>query len=298
MSYLNSVTLVGFVGADPEQRQARSNGAKSPFFPSLPSAPGKRAGRVELKNRVAPHLHLPSATGRTRRYGDQEGRARPRRRRARQQHLRAPERQEQEVRDDQDHVVVDSRRRRAQPRRGEPEPETAPAGTARWRRPTALHSEAVFFKAPRLGRGASFCGWCRASVNRPEGGVSGRDGCCPAQPCRAQIKTRNMTAADNGRRWHSLLDAPYVPLQGTPITCSMTVLCEAKRPRSRKPGTQHRVRFSRRWGVRPARLLAALHARPNHFASPTSPGNHRARPPPRHGVSSAKAAESRGSSPA
>ncbi len=28
MSYLNSVTLVGFVGADPEQRQARSNGAK------------------------------------------------------------------------------------------------------------------------------------------------------------------------------------------------------------------------------------------------------------------------------
>jgi len=28
MSYLNSVTLVGFVGADPEQRQARSNGSK------------------------------------------------------------------------------------------------------------------------------------------------------------------------------------------------------------------------------------------------------------------------------
>jgi single stranded DNA-binding protein len=28
MSYLNSVTLVGFVGADPEQRQARNNGAK------------------------------------------------------------------------------------------------------------------------------------------------------------------------------------------------------------------------------------------------------------------------------
>ena len=26
--YLNSVTIVGFVGADPEQRQARSNGAK------------------------------------------------------------------------------------------------------------------------------------------------------------------------------------------------------------------------------------------------------------------------------
>jgi len=28
MSYLNSVTIVGFVGADPEQRQARNNGAK------------------------------------------------------------------------------------------------------------------------------------------------------------------------------------------------------------------------------------------------------------------------------
>ena len=28
MSYLNSVTLVGFVGADPEQRQAKGNGTK------------------------------------------------------------------------------------------------------------------------------------------------------------------------------------------------------------------------------------------------------------------------------
>jgi len=27
MSYLNSVTIVGFVGADPEQRQARNNGS-------------------------------------------------------------------------------------------------------------------------------------------------------------------------------------------------------------------------------------------------------------------------------
>jgi len=30
MSYLNSVTIIGFVGADPEQRQARNNkGSKS-----------------------------------------------------------------------------------------------------------------------------------------------------------------------------------------------------------------------------------------------------------------------------
>jgi len=28
MSYLNSVTIVGFVGADPEQRQARTSGSK------------------------------------------------------------------------------------------------------------------------------------------------------------------------------------------------------------------------------------------------------------------------------
>ncbi len=28
MSYLNSVTIAGFVGADPEQRQARNNGSK------------------------------------------------------------------------------------------------------------------------------------------------------------------------------------------------------------------------------------------------------------------------------
>ena len=32
MSYLNSVTLVGFVGADPEQRQAKGNGLKFTMF--------------------------------------------------------------------------------------------------------------------------------------------------------------------------------------------------------------------------------------------------------------------------
>ena len=32
MCYLNSVSLVGFVGADPEQRQARNNGAKFTVF--------------------------------------------------------------------------------------------------------------------------------------------------------------------------------------------------------------------------------------------------------------------------
>src|ERR1700756_5747482 len=32
MSYLNSVTIVGFVGADPEQRQTRNNGSKFTFL--------------------------------------------------------------------------------------------------------------------------------------------------------------------------------------------------------------------------------------------------------------------------
>ena len=42
MSYLNSVTIIGFVGADPEQRQARNNnGSKSPFCPSRRSGRGR-----------------------------------------------------------------------------------------------------------------------------------------------------------------------------------------------------------------------------------------------------------------
>ncbi len=41
MSYLNSVTLVGFVGVDPEQRQAKSNGTKFTVFPSPRNARGK-----------------------------------------------------------------------------------------------------------------------------------------------------------------------------------------------------------------------------------------------------------------
>jgi single-strand DNA-binding protein len=32
MSYLNSVSLIGFVGSDPEQRQARNNGGKFTVF--------------------------------------------------------------------------------------------------------------------------------------------------------------------------------------------------------------------------------------------------------------------------
>ena len=69
----------------------------------------ERAGGVVLENRVAPHLRFPPATGRICRNGDQEGIARPRRRRTREFNLRAPERQGQEVRDDQVHILVDPR---------------------------------------------------------------------------------------------------------------------------------------------------------------------------------------------
>ena len=37
MSYLNSVTIVGFVGADPEQRQARNNGSITRAIPAVNS---------------------------------------------------------------------------------------------------------------------------------------------------------------------------------------------------------------------------------------------------------------------
>jgi len=42
MSYLNSVTIVGFVGADPEQRQAGTTFKIQPFlFRRYTTAPGK-----------------------------------------------------------------------------------------------------------------------------------------------------------------------------------------------------------------------------------------------------------------
>jgi len=62
MSYLNSVTIVGFVGAEPEQRQARNNGSKFTVLPSLHNAPGKRRRRMGLESRVASRRDIsPSA---------------------------------------------------------------------------------------------------------------------------------------------------------------------------------------------------------------------------------------------
>jgi single-strand DNA-binding protein len=57
MSYLNSVTIVGFVGADPEQRQARNNGSKFTVLSvatqrSWKNAEDERVSKVEW-HRVA-----------------------------------------------------------------------------------------------------------------------------------------------------------------------------------------------------------------------------------------------------
>src|SRR5713226_2109408 len=114
---MNSITIVGFVGADPEQRQARNNGSRFTVLSvatqrSWKNAEDEWVSKVEW-HRIAIiwnlRSRLSSATGRSCRNGDQERHACPRRGRTRQQHLRAPERQEQEVGDDQDHVLVHSR---------------------------------------------------------------------------------------------------------------------------------------------------------------------------------------------
>ena len=67
MSYLNSITLVGFVGAEPEQRQSRSNGSKFTVFSvatqrSWKTAEGEWAFKTEwhrvciFRPRLADHV--------------------------------------------------------------------------------------------------------------------------------------------------------------------------------------------------------------------------------------------------
>ena len=81
MSYLNSVTIIGFVGADPEQRQARNNNGSK--FTVLSVATQRSWKNTDdewaSKNRVAPRLRVPSATHRIRRDYDQERFVCPRR---------------------------------------------------------------------------------------------------------------------------------------------------------------------------------------------------------------------------
>jgi len=76
MSYLNSVTSIGFVGADPEQRQARNNnGGKFTRTISHLGAGRRYAAVVEehrrrmgVKDRVASRLRVPSAAHRVKVY--------------------------------------------------------------------------------------------------------------------------------------------------------------------------------------------------------------------------------------
>ena len=66
MSYLDSVTIIGFVGADPEQRQARNNnGSKFTVCPSQRSGRGrtpttngrrKRHSVCALRRRLAEYV--------------------------------------------------------------------------------------------------------------------------------------------------------------------------------------------------------------------------------------------------
>ena len=115
--YLNSVTIVGFVGADPEQRQARKNGTKFTVL-SVATQRSWKNTEDEWVSKTEWHrvCYLPSASGRIRSRIGQERFARPRRRQPHQFYLRATERQGEESRPVQDHVLVHSRRRRAQPR--------------------------------------------------------------------------------------------------------------------------------------------------------------------------------------
>src|SRR5258708_27857913 len=69
MSYLNSVTIIGFVGADPEQRQARNNnGGKFTRTISHLGAGRRHAAVVEehrrrmgVEDRGGPPLRIPPA---------------------------------------------------------------------------------------------------------------------------------------------------------------------------------------------------------------------------------------------
>ncbi len=104
MSYLNSVTIVGFVGAEPEQRQARNNGSKFTVLSvatqrSWKSAEDEWVSKVEWHRVAIFRPRLSEAVLTNIKKGTHvlvEG------------ELGAPERQEQEVGDDQDHVLVHS----------------------------------------------------------------------------------------------------------------------------------------------------------------------------------------------
>jgi len=126
MSYLNSITHRGFVGSDPEQRQAKGNGSKFTVLSVATQRSWKNADDEWSSKRVASSRCVPATFGRACRYDYQEGRSRTRRRLSRQLDLRTTERQRQEVEDLEDYVVVRRADVCAGSDRGEPEP-NAPA---------------------------------------------------------------------------------------------------------------------------------------------------------------------------
>src|SRR5205807_1688159 len=115
MSYLNSVTIIGFVGADPEQRQARNNnGSKFTVLSvatqrSWKNTDDEWASKTEWHRVCVFRPRLAEYVATTIKKG-----SRARRRQSRQRDLRAGERQRKEGQDREDHFVVDSRRCRAQ----------------------------------------------------------------------------------------------------------------------------------------------------------------------------------------
>lgn len=116
MSYLNSITLVGFVGSDPEQRQAKGNGSKFTVLSVATQRSWKNADD-EWSSRTEWHrVVVPATLGRACRYDHQEGCSRVHRRLSRQLDLRTTKRQSQEVEDFEDYVVVRPRGCRAQAR--------------------------------------------------------------------------------------------------------------------------------------------------------------------------------------
>ncbi len=72
MSYLNSITLVGFVGSDPEQRQTKGNGSK---FTVLSVATQRSWKNADEPSRPIPLIRLASSCNSN---GDQAGASFPR----------------------------------------------------------------------------------------------------------------------------------------------------------------------------------------------------------------------------
>jgi single-stranded DNA-binding protein len=69
MSYLNSITIIGFVGADPEQRQARNNNGSKFTVLSVATQRSWKNTDDEWASKTEWHrVCVESETGSTRRY--------------------------------------------------------------------------------------------------------------------------------------------------------------------------------------------------------------------------------------